>query len=120
VGGVGNTSLAHFRNFCDAAIAGKPEMVNCSPELGAAAMVIVKLGSESYRQGKAFHFDREKMTFSEANASWAAGWEKMSHERAAAKHVPGWAAGDTGSRLVPRNYQRLEGPWVGGVDPAAG
>ena len=28
---------------------GKPEDVNCSPELGAAAMVIVKLGSQSSR-----------------------------------------------------------------------
>jgi predicted dehydrogenase len=118
VGGVRNTSLAHFQNFCDAAMAGKPEMVNCSPELGAAAMVIVKLGSESYRQGKAFHFNRETMTFAEADVSWAAGWEKMSQERAPARHVPGWNAGTTGSVLVPRNYQRLEGPWINGVDPA--
>ena len=66
-----NTSLAHFENFCDAAIAGKPDQVNCSPELGAAAMVIVKLGSQSYRQGKVFHFDRETMTVKDADASWA-------------------------------------------------
>jgi len=119
VGRVENSSLAHFENFCDAAIAGKPDQVNCSPELGAAAMVIVKLGSESYRQGKAFHFDRETMTVQDADPSWAKGWEKMSHERAAARHVPGWNAGDTGSKLYPPEYQKLAGPWTGGVDPAA-
>jgi len=120
VGRVENTSLAHFENFCDAAIAGKPDQVNCSPELGAAAMVIVKLGSESYRQGKAFHFDRKTMTVSDADPSWAKRWEKMSHARAAAKHVPGWSAGDTGSKLYPPEYQKLAGPWTGGVDPASG
>lgn len=119
VGRVENSSQAHFQNFCDAAIAGKPEAVNCSPELGAAAMVIVKLGSESYRQGKAFHFDAETLTVSEAGPSWAAGWEKMSHDRATPKHVPGWAAGDKGSVLFPRRHQRLAGPWINGVDPAA-
>jgi predicted dehydrogenase len=115
-----NSSLTHFQNFCDAAIAGKPKDVNCSPELGAAAMVVVKLGSESYRQGKAFHFDAETLTVSEAGPSWAAGWEKMSHDRATPKHVSGWAAGDKGSVLFPRRHQRLAGPWINGVDPAAG
>ena len=55
-------------------------MVNCSPELGAAAMVIVKLGSESYREGKVFHFDRETMTVSDGNPSWAKQWEQLSGE----------------------------------------
>jgi hypothetical protein len=118
VGKIENTSLAHFKNFCDAAIAGKPDQVNCSPELGAAAMVIVKLGSESYRQGKAFHFDRETMTFKEADSSWAKGWEKMSHNGESPKHVAGWKAGDTGSTLYPRDYQKLAGPWINGQDPA--
>jgi predicted dehydrogenase len=118
VGKIDDTSLAHFTNFCDAAIAGKPEQVNCSPELGAAAMVIVKLGSESYRQGKAFHFDRETMSFKEADGSWAKSWERMSHNGASPKHVPGWTAGDTGSKLYPREYQKLAGPWINGQDPA--
>jgi predicted dehydrogenase len=118
VGQVANTSLAHFDNFCDAAIAGKPEAVNCSPELGAAAMVIVKLGSESYRQGKVFHFDPEKLEVKDADTSWAKGWEKMSHDGASPKHVPGWKAGDTGSKLYPPEYQKLAGPWTGGIDPA--
>jgi predicted dehydrogenase len=119
IGQVENTSLAHFENFCDAAIAGKPELVNCSPEMGAAAMVIVKLGSESYRQGKVFHFDRETMSIKDADGSWAKGWEQMSHAGRSPKQVPGWKAGDTGSVLYPREYQKLAGPWINGVDPAA-
>jgi predicted dehydrogenase len=119
VGQVPNTSLAHFDNFADACIAGKPDQVNCSPELGAAAMVIVKLGSESYRQGKVFHFDRETLTVKDADGSWAKGWEQMSHAGDKPKHVPGWRAGDTGSKLYPPGYMKLAGPWINGVDPAA-
>ena len=120
VGGVKNSSLAHFANFVNAAKAGKPEDVNCTPELGAAAMVIVKLGSKSYREGKAFHFDGDKMIAGDGDASWAARWEKMSKERAAVKHIPGWTGGDVGSKLIPKDYQKLAGPWINGVDPAAG
>jgi predicted dehydrogenase len=115
---VENSSLAHFRNFVEAARAGKPEDVNCSPELGAAAMVIVKLGSQSYRLGKAFHFDRDALVVTDADASWAQQWEKMSHERARARHIPGWRGGDEGSKLYPKKYQELAGPWTNGVDPA--
>jgi hypothetical protein len=81
-------------------------------------MVIVKLGSESYRQGKAFHFDRETMSFKEADGSWAKSWEKMSHNGDSPKHIAGWTAGDTGSKLYPREYQKLAGPWINGQDPA--
>lgn len=118
VAAVKDTSFTHFENFVNASLAGKPEDVNCSPELGAAAMVIVKLGALSYRQGKAFHFDSETLTVKDADPSWAQRWEKMSHERAGAKHIPGWKAGDEGSKLYPREYQKLAGPWINGVDPA--
>ena len=30
----------------------------------------------------------------------------------------GWNGGDTGSTLNPPEYQKLEGPWVDGKDPA--
>ncbi len=119
LGKVDDTTYLHFKNFCDAVAAGKPEMVNCSPELGAAAMVIVKLGSESYRQGKVFHFDRETMTVSDGNPSWARGWEQMSAQGAPARHVAGWKAGTTGSVLHPEDYQKLAGPWTNGIDPAS-
>jgi predicted dehydrogenase len=118
VGKVEDSSLAHFENFVDAARADDPAAVNCSPELGAAAMTVVKLGARSYREGKVFHFNRETMAISDGNASWAAGWEKMSHDRAKPVHIPGWHAGDRGSLLVPKDYQKLEGPWIDGVDPA--
>ena len=118
IGPVKDTSFLHFKNFCDSITAGKPEMVNCSPELGTAAMVIVKLGSDSYREGKVFHFDRDTMTVSDGNPGWAKGWEQMSAQRAPARHVPGWSAGTTGSILHPESYQKLEGPWKDGVDPA--
>jgi predicted dehydrogenase len=119
VEGLKNLNLAHFTNFVDSALAGKPDQVNCSPELGAAAMVIVKLGSKSYREGKAFHFDGESMAISDGNSSWAQRWEKMSKERAAARHIPGWQGGDEGAKLYPKKYQALAGPWINGVDPAA-
>ncbi len=118
VGKVQNTSLEHFDNFVKAARAGDPDLVNCSPELGAAAMVIVKLGARSYREGKVFHFDRDTMTISDGNSSWSENWQKMSAEGAKPKHVPGWTAGDKGSLLIPKPYQKLAGPWVDGKDPA--
>lgn len=119
VGKVEDSSFTHFKNFADAAIAGKPEAVNCSPELGAAAMTIVKLGSSSYREGKVFHFDKAKMTVNDGNKSWASSWEKRSGSRGKPRHVPGWQAGDTGSLLKPEEYQTLAGPWLDGKDPAA-
>jgi hypothetical protein len=81
-------------------------------------MVIVKLGSKSYREGKAYHFDRDAMQVKEADASWAQRWEKMSHDRASVTHIPGWKGGDEGGKLYPRDYQKLAGPWINGVDPA--
>jgi predicted dehydrogenase len=118
VEGVKDSSLTHFANFVDAALAGKPDQVNCSPELGAAAMVIVKLGAKSYREGKAYHFDGDTLTVQDADGSWAKRWEKLSQERAALKHLPGWNGGDKEGKLYPKEYQKLAGPWINGVDPA--
>jgi predicted dehydrogenase len=120
VNGIPDTSLAHFQNFCEAAIAGKPEMVKCSPELGAAAMVIVKLGAQSHREGKVFHFDRRTMTVSDGDPRWASQWEELSDQGGPVRHVPDWKAGAAGSILYPPKYQHLAGPWIGGVDPASG
>ena len=116
--GVKNLHYKHFENFCEAALAGQPDQVKCDPELGAAALLTVKLGSEGYRLGKVYHFDPETMQVSDGNSSWASGWESMSEQRSTARHVPGWQAGDVGSKLIPKDYQRLEGPWIDGVDPA--
>lgn len=119
VGGISSNDFAHFENFCDAARVGDPTQVKCGPELGAAAMVIVKLGSKSYRDGKVFHFDPVKLQVLDGSPSWAQHWETMAADRAPARHIPGWSAGNAGSTLYPREYQRLAGDWVDGVDPAA-
>lgn len=119
VEGVTDLHFAHFENFCEAVFASEPSKVKCDPELGAAAMVTVKLGSEGYRRGKVYHFDPSTLTVSEGNDDWADGWETMSKARAEARHVPGWSAGQAGSLLEAEDYQRLEGPWIDGVDPAS-
>ncbi|MEQ8846723.1 Gfo/Idh/MocA family oxidoreductase [Botrimarina sp.] len=118
VGRPEDTSFAHFKNFVKCVKEDTPDEVNCSPELGAAAMAVVKLGAKSYREGRAFHFNPDSLTYSDADESWAKQWEKMSYQEASPKHVPGWHAGDKGSKLIPPDYQKLAGPWKNGEDPA--
>ena len=113
-----DTTYLHFKNWLDAMVAGKPEMCNNTPDLGAAAVVTVILGAMSYRNGKVYHFDSATGTYSDGSPAWAKKWETLSRERGAPKHVPGWHAGDTGSTLKPEAYMSLAGPWVGGKDPA--
>ncbi|QEH33315.1 Inositol 2-dehydrogenase [Aquisphaera giovannonii] len=90
----------------------------CPADLGYAAITTVNLGVQSYREGKAYFFDKETGAVSPADTSWAAHWEKVSHDRGKPTQVMGWKAGETGSLLVPPAYQKLEGPWVDGKDPA--
>ncbi|WZO97812.1 Gfo/Idh/MocA family oxidoreductase [Isosphaeraceae bacterium EP7] len=90
----------------------------CPADLGFAAIATVNLGVQSYREGKAFFFDKETGKVSEADDSWAKKWEKRSHERGKPEQVIGWNAGDTGSLLTAPPYQKLEGDWVDGKDPA--
>ncbi len=118
VGKVHDSTYAHQKNFVDCCLAGTPDKVNCSPNLGAAAIVTVNLGSRSYREGKVFHFDAETQTVGDADASWAKQWEDKSKSRSKPNHIAGWNAGDTGSLLQDPPYQSLEGPWVDGRDPA--
>jgi len=113
-----DTTYLHFKNWLDAMAAGKPEMCNNTPDLGAAAVVTVILGAMSYRNGKVYHFDSATGTYSDGSPAWAKKWEALSKERGQPKHVPGWHAGDTGSTLKPEAYMTLAGPWVGGKDPA--
>jgi hypothetical protein len=44
----------------------------------------------------------------------------MSKDRARPRQVMHWNAGETGSLLEPPAYQKLEGPWIDGKDPANG
>ena len=117
--GLKNSSLTHFTNFVESAKAGKPENVNCSPELGAAAMVIVKLGSTKLprRQSVPFRQRRRCRSPTATRAGRSAG-KKYRRNAQPAKHIPGWNGGDDGSTLHPKKYQKLAGPWIDGVDPA--
>jgi predicted dehydrogenase len=92
----------------------------CPAETGYAAIATVNLGVDSYRYGKAYYFDKATGKVSDADESWAKKWEKVSKERGKPQQVMGWKAGATeGSTLVPPGYQKLEGDWVNGQDPAA-
>ncbi|HET6572138.1 MAG TPA: Gfo/Idh/MocA family oxidoreductase [Fimbriiglobus sp.] len=90
-----------------------------TPELGAAAFSTVNMGVLSYRYGKALFWDKEQRKPVDADASWAQKWETRSEHRGEPSHIIGWQGGDKGSRLNPPDYQKLEGPWVNGKDPAA-
>jgi hypothetical protein len=92
----------------------------CTPELGAAAFTTVALGVESYRTGKGLFWDKEARKPVEANDSWAKRWEQRSKERGKPNQIIGWSGGEKGSTMVPKPYQKLEGPWVDGKDPAEG
>jgi predicted dehydrogenase len=88
-----------------------------TPELGAAAFTTVAMGVQSYRTGKALYWNSDQRRPIEADSFWATQWERRSRERGHANQIAGWAGGNSGSFLVPPDYQRLEGPWVGGRDP---
>ena len=92
----------------------------CPAETGYAAIATVNLGVDSYRNGRAYYFDKETGQVSEADKSWADKWTKRSHERGKPEQVMGWKADPlAGSTLTAPDYQKLEGDWVDGKDPAA-
>ena len=91
-----------------------------TPELGAAAFTTVSMGMQSYRSGQILFWDKEKRMPIAADASWAAGWEKRSHERGKPNQIIGWQGGDAGSTMKPPAYMKLAGPWTDGKDPADG
>jgi hypothetical protein len=76
------------------------------------------MGVESYRQGKALFWDKEKRRPVEADSSWATRWETRSKDRGKPSQVMGWHAGDKGSLVVAPEWQKLAGPWTDGRDPA--
>ncbi len=116
---VKDTTYKHFKNWVDAMVANDPGMCNNDPLLGAAAITTVILGAQSYRQGKVYFFDDKTLTVSDADPSWATGWEQRSHERGKPNHIAGWKGGDQGSVLEEPDYMKLAGPWVDGKDPGS-
>jgi hypothetical protein len=113
----GNATYALYENFLECVRSKNRETLS-TPELGAAAFTTVNMGVLSYRQGRALFWDKEHRTTKDADASWARAWEKRSKERGKPSHVLGWEAGDKGSTLQPPEYQKLEGEWKDGQDPA--
>jgi predicted dehydrogenase len=108
---------ALWNHFIECVRSRNPETL-CPAETGYAAIATVNMGVQSYREGKALFFDKETGQVSEADSSWARKWEKRSQERGKPNQVIGWKAGDTGSLLEPPRYQKLEGDWIDGRDPA--
>jgi predicted dehydrogenase len=93
---------------------------HCPPELGAAAFTTVNMGVQSYQNGHALFWDKEQRRPVFADDSWAKKWEERSKERGKPNQIMGWQAGETGSVVIPPDYQKLGGPWVNGKDPADG
>ena len=118
VGKVENTTMAHFANWLDACEVGEPMSCNNPPDLGAAAISVVILGAQSYRNGVVYFVDPETREISTTDPGWAAKWEQMSVAGAKPNHIPGWKAGDFGSLQKAPEYMKLGGPWEDGKDPA--
>jgi predicted dehydrogenase len=116
---VPDTTKAHFANWLDSIEAGEPMMCNNPPDLGAAAIAVVILGAQSYRNGEVYFINQETREISTKDPGWANQWEKLSDARADVRHIPGWKAGDYGSKLTEPEYMDLAGPWVDGKDPSA-
>jgi predicted dehydrogenase len=115
----GDDTYALWENFLQCA-RGRERGTLSTPELGAAAFTTVAMGVKSYREGLALFWDKAHRKPVTSNGSWAARWEKRSKERGKPTQIIGWQGGDKGSTLQPPEYQKLEGAWVNGKDPAAG
>jgi predicted dehydrogenase len=114
-----NDTEALWKNFLQCVRDHKRETLS-TPELGAAAFTTVGMGVLSYRQGRALFWDPEQRKPVNADASWATRWEQRSKKRGRPNQIIGWQGGDSGSVVVPPEYQKLGGPWIDGKDPANG
>ena len=108
---------ALWEHFMECVRSRNPETL-CPADLGYAAITTVNLGVQSYREGKAYYFDKETGEVCEADSAWAARWEERSHLRGKPNQVIGWKAGDRGLAARAPSYQKLEGDWIDGKDPA--
>jgi len=114
----GNATYELWANFLECVRNRNRETLS-TPELGAAAFSTVAMGAQSYRQGKVLFWDSSKRETVEADGSWSAKLEARSKKRDKPSQIIGWEGGDSGSTIVPPDYQKLEGPWINGKDPAA-
>jgi hypothetical protein len=109
---------ALWSHFIDCVRSRNPETL-CPADLGYAAIATVNMGVQSYRDGKALFFEKDSGAVVDADRSWAARWEERSKLRGKPNQVIGWKAGDEGSLIHSPDYQKLEGDWLDGKDPAA-
>lgn len=112
-----NDTEALWTNFLDC-VRSHNRQTFCPPELAAAALTTVAMGTQSYRTGQVLFWDREQRRVVGADDSWATRWERRSHGRGTPNQVVGWQGGEAGSTLQPPGYMKLAGPWVNGKDPA--
>src|SRR5262249_30596204 len=89
---------ALWEHFMECVRSRNPETL-CRADLGYAAITTVNLGAQSYREGKAYYFDKATGEVCHADGAWAARWEERSHLRGKPNQVIGWKAGDEGSLL---------------------
>jgi hypothetical protein len=76
------------------------------------------MGVISYRTGRVLFWDEEKRREVPADSSWAKRLEQRSKDHGKPSQVLGWKGGSSGSVVEPPDYQKLEGPWIDGKDPA--
>ncbi|HQR09292.1 MAG TPA: Gfo/Idh/MocA family oxidoreductase [Gemmatales bacterium] len=110
-------TYALWEDFLECCRARKHETLS-NAELGAAAFTTVNLGVQSYRQSQVMFWNKELRKPVEGNGSWAANWEKRSKARGKPNEIAGYTGDPKVNLLVPKEYQKLGGPWVGGKDPA--
>lgn len=109
-------TYALWDDFLECCKARKQETLS-SPELGAAAFTTVNLGVQSYRQSQVMFWNKELRKPMEGNGNWASNWEKRSKARGKPNEIAGYQGDPKGSLLVPKDYQKLGGPWINGQDP---
>jgi predicted dehydrogenase len=113
----GDATYALYENFLQCVRDGNRDTLS-TPELGAAAFTTVNMGVLSYRTGKALFWNDEQKKEVPADGSWAKRLEQRSKEHGKPSQIIGWNGGNSGSVVVPPGYQKLEGPWIDGKDPA--
>jgi predicted dehydrogenase len=118
----GEKNVPIIENFFEAIAKNDPSMVFSPPDVGAAAIVGINLAADCYRYGKVYEWDNQARKVVESGPGYAKEWEKLSAERAAPRHVPGWDPINKDplfSQVRAPSWQKLEGPWPdANTDPA--
>jgi predicted dehydrogenase len=104
-----NETEALWRHFL-ACVRQRRQNTWCSPDLGAAAAVLVALAEQSLQHGVALGWDPHQMQAVPVEGRWMAALRHRSLQRGQPAHILGWQGGEQGCTLQPPDYQRLAGP----------